>query len=193
MKHFKMLGLAVMATLSLMACLGAGTTSATTLEVGGLKQTKAVTIEASIQAGSSMINKDTNNATYNTCTGSTLKGSTATFTGATVTAPVSSLTFTGCSHKTVVIKPGTIHFASTGGTNATFSSSGTETTIENTVFGASCIWKTGAGTVLGTLTGSKEGRATIDLNGLVSAGLCGHTVMTGTYTVTSPMGLGVEA
>jgi hypothetical protein len=202
MKYLKMLGLAAVAAMALMAFVGAGTASATTLEVGGVKQTGAVAIEASLKAGTSAILKDTNNATVDTCTGSTAKGSTVTpFTGATVTGPlnaVGGLTFTGCSHTTHVIKPGTLHIAWTSGTNGTVSSSGAEVTIVSTVFGASCTAKTGIGTTIGTLTGATtagnpSAHAIMDINGVIPMGICGDAVWTGTYTVTSPTDLGVVA
>jgi hypothetical protein len=194
MKYLKMLGLAAVAAMALMAF--AGPASATTLSIAGVKQTKAVAIEATINAGTSAVLKDTNNATVDTCTGSTVKGSSASpFTGATVTGAISSLTFTGCSHKTVVIKPGTLHITHTSGTNGTVSSSGAEVTVESTIFGASCIAKTGIGTNIGTLTGATTatGHAAMAINGVIPMGLCGDAVWTGSYTVTSPTGLGVEA
>jgi hypothetical protein len=191
MKYLKMLGLAAVAAMALMAF--AGPASATTLEVGGVKQSKAVTIEATIKAGTSAILKDTNNATVDTCTASTVKGTTNVVTGATVTGPISTLSFSGCSHTTDVIKPGTLHVAHSGGTNGTVSSSGAEVTVQSTIFGASCIAKTGAGTNIGTLTGVLAGQATMHINGVIPMGLCGDAVWTGTYVVTSPAGLGVVA
>jgi hypothetical protein len=160
---------------------------------------KSVTIEASLRAGGSVVIKDTNNATVDTCTSSTFKGSTALpFTGASLTAP-GSWTFAVCSHKTSVIKPGTLHFAHIAGTtNGTVSSSGTEVTVESTIFGASCIAKTGAGTPIGTFTGATtssnpSAHALIDINGVIPVGLCGDAVWSGTYVVTSPTDWGIEA
>jgi hypothetical protein len=113
-KHLNALGLTAVV---FMAALSASPASATTLEVGGAAHNKSVTLEATAKAGTSIIIKDTNNATVDTCTGSTFKLSTSVFTGATVTGPISSLLYFGCSHTSVVIKPGTLHLAWTSGTN----------------------------------------------------------------------------
>ncbi|HEX6781143.1 MAG TPA: hypothetical protein VF125_03835 [Solirubrobacterales bacterium] len=196
MKYLKMLGLAAVAAMALMAFVGAGTASATTLYVKGVAQTGSVTLSSSIASGGSAILKDTNNATVDTCKESTVTGSTKSpFSGATVTGDIETgnLTFGGCSHKTTVLKPGTLHVAYTSGDNGTVSSSGAEVTVESTIFGASCIAKTGTGTTIGTLngkTGATE-HATMTINGVIPMGLCGDANWTGSYTVTSPTGLSV--
>ncbi|HEX6781142.1 MAG TPA: hypothetical protein VF125_03830 [Solirubrobacterales bacterium] len=190
MKYVKILGLAAVAAMAMMAF--AGSASATTLEVGGVAQNKSVTIEASIAAGGSAILKDTNNATVDTCTGSVVKGSTSSpFSAEKVTGAVSSLTFTGCSHKTTVLKPGKLYITWEGGTNGDVFSEEAEVTVESTIFGASCIAKTGTGTTIGTLDGVASGHATMTINGVIPMGLCGDAIWSGNYTVTSPAGLGV--
>lgn len=192
MIYLRTLGFAVLATMALMASIAAGSASATTFEVGGVAKNSSVTIEASVAAGSSTIFKDTNNLTIETCTGWTIKaGSVSPFTGTSVTAAISSMTLTGCSHKATVIKPGTLHIAWTAGTKGTTWISGSEVTFESTIFGISCIAKTGEGTTIGTLTGVASGNATWDFNGVIPMGACGDMNMTGTSTVTSPSGLGV--
>jgi hypothetical protein len=191
MKHLKRLGI-LTAAIALAAIFGAGAASATTLEVGGVTRNQAVTVEASLASGTSTVFKDTENVTADTCTASIIKGTTQSpFTSSTVTAPLSSLTFTGCSHSTSVIKPGKLHFAWTSGTNATVSSSEAEVTIQWTIFGATFICKSGAGAPIGTLTGSAS-HATLDINGVLTCPFGITTRWTGTYTVTSPTGLGVE-
>jgi hypothetical protein len=196
MKYLKMLGLAAVAAMALTA-FAAGTASATTLEVGGVAQNKSVSIVATIKAGTSAILKDTNNATVDTCTESTVSGKTVSpFTSGnpgTIGGPVEALTFHGCSHTTDVIKPGSLTIEWTSGTNGSVTSVGAEVTVQSTIFGASCIAKTGIGTKIGTLTGVASGHATMDINGVIPMGLCGDAVWTGTYTVTSPTGLGVVA
>jgi len=192
MKNLKMLTLVAGMAVAGLASIGAITASATTLEVGGVTKNASVTIEASLQAGTSSVVTDTTHSSVETCTGSTFKGSTASpFTGATVTAPLSTLTFTGCSHTTTVIRSGTLHFAWTSGTNASVSSSGTEITTISTLFGASCVDKTGSGTTIGTLTGVNSGQAILHINAVVSKGICGSAIWTATYVITSPSGLGV--
>ncbi|HEX6782911.1 MAG TPA: hypothetical protein VF125_12925 [Solirubrobacterales bacterium] len=177
---------------SVLIAISSTAASATTLEVGGVKQNGAVLVEASLTSGTSMTIKDTNNVLVDTCTGSSLKGTTGSpFTGSTVTAALSTLSFTSCSHKTTVLKAGTLHFTWSSGTNATVSSSGAEITIETTAFGISAICKTGTGTNLGTLTGKASDHAIIDINAVLKCGLADTKVWTATYTVTSPTGLGV--
>jgi hypothetical protein len=194
MNYRKKLCLTALTVTALLALIGTGTASATTLEVGGVAQNKSVTIEASLKPGTSAILKDTNNATVETCTDSRMKGSTSSpFTGPSVTWLLIVLTTDSCSHTDHVLAAGIIHFYWTSGTNATVVASKSEVTIQSTIFGASCIAKTGTGTTIGTLTGVKEGHATMDINGVIPMGLCGDAVWTGTYTITSPTGLGAGA
>jgi hypothetical protein len=47
-------------------------------------------------------------------------------------------------------------------------------------------------TQIGTLTGATSGNATMDINGVLSAGICGDAVWTANYTVTSPAPLTVS-
>jgi hypothetical protein len=193
MKHLKMLGLAAIAAMGLMAFVGAGSASATTLSVTGTTQNKAVTIEATLASGTSAILKDKNGTTNDTCTGSTVKGTTVSpFTGATVGGPISTLDFTGCSHTTHVLANGSLSVAWTSGTNGTVTSSGAEVTVVSTVFGASATCKTGTGTDVGTLTGVSSGNATMHINATtLNCGILGTSTWTGTYTVTGEP-LGVE-
>jgi len=193
MKYLKMLGLAAVAALALMAVVGASAASATTLSVGGTAKNESVTIGASLAAGTSAILKDSLGTTTDTCTESTVAGKTeGSFTGATVGGKVTGLTFSKCSHTTTVIANGSLSVAWTSGTNGTVSSSGAEVTVQSTAFGVSATCKTGGGTTIGTATGVKSGNATIDINGKISCGILGTATWTGTYTVTSPSGLGVE-
>jgi hypothetical protein len=192
MKYLKMLGLAAVAAMALMAFVGAGTASATTLEVGGVAKNAAVTISSSLAAGSSAILKDEFGTTTDTCTESTVSGTTTTpFTAAEVDGTVSSLTFSKCSHTTDVINKGILYVKWLSATNGTVTSSGAEVTVSSTFFGASAVCKTGAGTALGTLTGVNAGNATMHINATISCGILGNSKWTGTYTVTSPTGLGV--
>jgi hypothetical protein len=206
MKFLKMLGLAAVAAAALMAFVGAGTASATTLEVGGAAQNKSVAISASLQAGTSALLKDEFGTTTDTCTTSTVAGSTTTFTP-TVSGPISTLTFGSCSHTTTVIAKGNLSVAwiptteaekkeGKTSTNGTVSSNGAEVTVQSTFFGASAVCKTGAGTTLGPLTGATTAgnpgaHATIDINAKINCGILGSSSWTGTYTVTSPTDLGV--
>ena len=191
MKYLKMLGLAAIAAMALMAVVGASAASATTLEIGGVTQNQQVTIEATLATGTSAILKDKNGTTNDTCTGSTVEGATTAFDPPS--GPISALTFTGCSHTTDVISKGNLSVAWTSGTNGTVSSNGAEVTVKSTVFGISAVCKTGVGTAIGTLTGVASGNATMHINATtLDCGALGTSSWTGTYTVTSPSGLGVE-
>jgi hypothetical protein len=181
MKYVKMLGLAAVAAMALMAF--AGSASATTLEIGGVAQNRAVTITASLKTGTSALLKDELGTTTDTCTASSVVGTTSAFDPPS--GPVGTLTFTGCSHTTTVIANGNLSVAWTSGTNGTVSSNGAEVTVVSTFFGASATCKTGTGTPIGTLTGVSTGDATMDINATLNCGILGSSSWTGTYTVTS--------
>jgi hypothetical protein len=205
MKFLKMLGLAAVAAAALMAFVGAGTASATTLSVGGISKNETVTIEASLKTGTSLILKDEFGTTTETCTVSKFKGTTTwtvdetlvrtdnKYTGYRVEGPLSELTFGSCTHTTTVLAKGNLSVTWTSGTNGTVSSNGAEVTFQSTFFGASAVCKTGAGTNIGTLTGVKEGSSTIDLNAKINCGILGSSSWTGTYVTTGAnAALGVE-
>jgi hypothetical protein len=193
MKYLKMLGLAAVAAMALMA-FAAGSASATTLTTKGVAENAAVSITATIKSGTTATLQTTDKSTLvDTCTGSEVKGTTASpFTGATVGGSVSSLTWSGCSHTTDTIKPGSLSIAWTSGTNGTVTSKQAEVTVKSTTFGVSVTCKTNEGTNIGTLTGVKEGTATMDINATVDCGLF-SALWSGTYSVTSPANLGVHS
>ncbi|MDQ2631223.1 MAG: hypothetical protein M3Y75_09695 [Actinomycetota bacterium] len=192
MKFLKMLGLAAVAAMALTA-FTAGSASATTLEVGGVTQNKAVTIEASLASGTSAVLSRTDGSLANTCTTSTVKGSTTVFTGTTVTGPISSLTFSNCTRPVTVHKAGTLHVAHIAGTtDGTVTSSGAEVTVGSPFGTLTCV--TGTGVDIGRLTGKAAGSATMDINAVLNCGfLVPSAKWAGTYTITSPAGLGVSA
>jgi hypothetical protein len=192
MKYLKMLGLAAVSAMALMAVVGASAASATTLEVGGVAKTSAVEIVASLEPGTSALLKDSAGTTTDTCTTSEVKGKTSVFTGAAVSGPISTLTFGNCTHTTTVLAKGSLSVTwISGTTNGTVNSIGAEVTVQSTAFGVSAICKTGTGTDIGTLTGVKTGKATMDINGKINCGILGTATWTGAYVVTSPEGLGV--
>jgi hypothetical protein len=199
MKYLKMLGLAAVAAAALMAIVGVTAASATTLEIGGVKQTGAVTIGATLKPGTSATLVDEFGTTTDTCTESTVHGKTTTFTATgtnEIDGKVETLTFGKCSHTTTVINPGVLYVGwIKGTTNGTVTSAGAEVTVNSTFFGASAICKTGTGTDIGTLTGVKTTaeHATMDIDATknLNCGILGNSSWTGTYTVTTPTGLGV--
>jgi hypothetical protein len=178
----------------LMAIVGAGTASATTLEIGGVTQNGPVAIVASLASGTSLLLKDSAGTTTDTCSTSEFKGATESpYTNNTyVGGALSTLTFGGCSHTTHVIKAGSIELDWDGGTNGTVFLTNTEVLFYSTAFGVSAICKAGAGIHVGTLTGVSTGHAIILLASKISCGVLGTSTLTGSYTVTSPTGLGVE-
>jgi hypothetical protein len=197
MKHVKQLALVAIGTFALVAFLGAGTAAGTTLS----KTTSPAAdpfeagteLAASLKSGSSLLFKDKNGTTTSTCTGSELKANTEAA-GTTVTAPISSYALTGCSHTTDLIKPGKLHIAWSSGTNGTITWSGAEMLIKSTPFGITATCIIAEGVPFGTLTGAKTSseHATLDLEAKFNCGALGSSTWTGTYTVTSPTGLGVE-
>src|SRR5215212_4384138 len=197
MRYPRLLGLGVVAAVWASALIGAGSASATTLykitQFPIAPIASGTEITASLNAGSSLLIKDKNTTTNDTCTGSELKGKTE-GSGATVTIPISTLTFSGCSHTLDVLKPGKLHIAWSSPTNGTVSWSEAEITLKSTVFGVSAVCKAGTGTVIGTITaaGSSGEHAVLDLDAKMDCGAMGTSPWTGNYTVTNPTGLVVE-
>jgi hypothetical protein len=122
-----------------------------------------------------------------------VKGTTQSpFTGTTVGGPISTLAWTGCSQgNPTVHKKGSLSIEWLSGTNGTVRSSGAEYTLP-APFGSTFTCTT-SGTDFGTLNGVKTGNATITINAVLACTGVGTAKWTGTYTVTSPSGLGVEA
>jgi hypothetical protein len=194
MKYIKMLGLAVMSAMALMA-VSAGTASATTLHVDGVTTNARVDISASLKAGDSLPLTSTSGGTlFNTCTGSTVKGhTTSPFSGTTVTGPITTLEFSNCKNNVTPHQMGTLHIEHTGVTNGTLRSSGAEVTSFSAIFGTYLNCRTGTGTHLGTLTGAGAGKhAEMHVNAALNCGIT-SALWKGTYIVTSPTGLGVSA
>ena len=188
MKYLKMLGLAAVAAMALMA-IGAGSASATTLEVGGVVKSTSTTISASLKSGTSAILKDTFGVSSNTCTSSTVSGTTSSTSGASVTGTISTLDFASCERSPVTTdKGGTLHVTWTSGTNGTVTSSGAEVTTPSPFGTLNC--KTNEGTHLGSVDGVKTGNATMTINATLScSGI--SSKWEATYVVTSPEGLGI--
>jgi len=171
MKYLKMLGLAAIAAGALMAFVGAGTASATTLtctEPAGTKVTcKTGTVIKAASEGHAILD---NSILGNIECNSTVEGPTSNegSSSTTVSGSISKggLTFTNCTSAVVaVLKEGTLeihteytkeadghetqNLASTN--NGTLTSSGAEVTVEKAGF--HCIYGTSS-TDIGTLTGS---------------------------------------
>jgi hypothetical protein len=196
MKHSMTLGLAALVAMALTALVGAGAASATTLEVGGVTKNQSVTFSASLESGTTMIERSTSGSSVDTCTQSSFHGKTTSpYTGATLTAPLSSLTAGGCTHTTHIHQAGSMYFEHAAGTtNAVLYSTGAEWTTQSTTFGATLTCRTGTGTRIGTLTGSTGGNGRLDVSAIVNCGFFMPTATwEGSYVVTSPVGFGVSA
>jgi len=202
MNYLKMLGFAAVAAMVLTASLGAGVASAQTLykyttPSGNDPIAAGTELVFSLAAGTSGLLKDTLGGVNDTCTGSEVKGKVGTNTTTDAGGAISSLTFTGCSHTTDVLANGELEIKNIAGTtNGTVVSKGARVTFRSTIFGISCVANTGFGTTIGTLTGanSATGGATLDINGVIVLEICGgDSTWTGSYEVTSPVGLTVDS
>jgi len=172
---------------------GFGVTDAltTTLEVGGTANAEKTEITGSLQSGKSLILKDTSGFLQNTCTASHLNASTSSpYTGASVTAPISTLTFSGCNRVVTVHAPGKLEIVRIGSTtDGTVYSQEAQVTSGSPVGTLKC--NTPEKTKLGTLTGVSSGNATLHISSVINCGIVPSIEWEGTYTVTSPAGLGV--
>ena len=206
MKYMKMLGLAAIAAAALMAFVGAGTASATTLTAphGTLVPVGTViTAEAE-----SKVVLDPPFGTIE-CSKSHVEGKVTDAGSATTTVKgsISTLSFSECNATVHVLKTGTLEIHTDpenqpANGNGTLTSSGTEVTVE--FFGTHCIFAT-SNTDIGTVTGytnavtvSKE-HATFDISAIIprtagrSGAFCGSTAAwTGAYTITTPKKLTVD-
>ena len=172
MKYVKILGLAAVAAMALMAFIGAGTASATKLHKTGGTVNLGDTLFASLETGTSATLADTAGNPIETCTESKVHGTTTTTGGAneTVRGNVSELTFSGgpgCNVTVHQAQNGTLEIHQIGATtNGTVTGSGFEVTIA--VFGTTCVYGLGATKVdLGELTGSTTSNATMHIDAVV--------------------------
>ncbi len=195
MKYLKILGLAALVAMALTG-VTASSASATTLEIGGVTQNKAVTATLSLEPGTSVTFSTTGSATLFTCTGSQVEAvTTGPFSGDIVPAAVNLLTFTDCTG------PATVHYSGQlyvkhipGSTNGTVFWSNTEVTYNWARIYEVAKCKTGSDAHVGTLTGVSSGHATLDINAVLNCGfLLPSMRWQASYVVTSPTMLGVSA
>jgi hypothetical protein len=196
MNFTRILGVVPVAALALMAF--ASSASATTLSVGGVTKTGAITIEASLKSGTSTLLTDTSGFFANTCTTSTASGSDSIrTTGAEVEGPIATISWgtaaTPCTkgNPTVHTK-GTLSAERIGTTtNGTVKSKGAHVTIPSALGLLSCT-TAASGEDIGTLTGVSAGNAVMDINAVLGCGIT--TKWTGTYILTGAnAALGFEA
>jgi len=186
------IGIAVVAAMALMA-IGAGSASATTLEIGGVTQNKSIAGQASTTGGVVLAKTDGTEA--NTCSESSASGSTSVFSGTKVTGSLSELSFKKCVRESIVVdaKGGLYVEWESGTTSGNVFSENAEITVP-TGFGFSVTCKTGEGTKIGTVdgVGSLSAHATMTVNAVLSCGfLLPSATLKATYKDSAPTGLGV--
>ncbi len=194
MKYTKMLSLVAVAAAALMAFVGVGTASATTLtdEAGNVVKS-GTTIDFSIPSGASTLLVDTENEPLDTCTQSTARGKTTNEggTGAAVTGNVETLDWGNCSFVTKTLHTNGLQVNGTGSGNV--SATGTFEVTINTILFGSCIYGVTNGVSIGTLaSGTFTANAVVEIFP-GSNFFCPTTAKwTGTYTATEPKGLKVD-
>jgi hypothetical protein len=202
MKYLKMLGLAAVAAVAMMAFVG--TASATVLCQNNTEPCtsvypKGTTLSSSLKPGTSSGLKA--GFAYITCTTSSQSGSTANAGGAAETVRGLPATWTteGCNATLNVLKMGELEIHHISGTSAgTLTAKGSEITVYTN--GVHCIYGPAAGgSDIGKLTGSSESGATAtikvesQMTRLMGGFLCASPALwTAEYVVTTPDFLNVK-
>ena len=195
MKYVKMLGLAAVAAMALMAFVGAGSASATVLckttttPCGGGHLAKGTPITAH---STHVELRSTGGLFQSTCKKSTVSGPTTTTGSSTETVKGSvakaDLTWGECSEPVETIEGGTLEIHHIAGThNGTLTASGFK--VKVTIGGIACYYGAGAATDLGIVTG--EPSPTLHINAVVNeltpSFFCpDDAVWTGGYVSTTP-------
>jgi hypothetical protein len=187
MKYVKMLGLAAVAAMALMAF--AGSASATIIESGSGQLLKGSAIDASL-TGSETAKLEAGSLVLDECTGGTVEGITSNNGSSTETVKgevsKANLTWSGCSRTTNTLAGGNLEIHWTSGANGTLTATGFEVTV-STIFG-SCIY--GFGTTaknLGEVKGGTPATLSIKTSVPKISGPCpSESNWTANYTVTNP-------
>jgi hypothetical protein len=199
MKYLKMIGLAAVAAMALMAFAGAGTASAAAVlcESGttapcATKWSTPKALDFSLKKETSARLTTTEGTPLNTCTTSTVEGTLSrNVSGENAIGEVlaAGLTFGKCTTEGVKTLTGgtlTVTAALANGDGTVLADS-----FEVTVPGpfGSCVFTAGTGTHLGTLSEGKAGASTLVVNAIVNrvSGLCPTSAKwVAEYTLTSP-------
>jgi hypothetical protein len=196
--QLKKIAASALGVAALVVLAGTGHASATTLEVGGVTQNKAVEFNMAVPLSGSAVLSKTDGSEANTCNESRIRGKTTTFSGTRVTGGLSTLNFIKCKNETVVVhSAGQLYIEhESGTTNGNVFSENAQFTVP-TSFGFVVTCKTGEGTKIGTLTGSGGGFSswtTLHVSAVLDCGfLMPSLTWKGTYTSTWTDGLGVVA
>ena len=106
-------------------------------------------IKASLESGTSALQATTDGKTIvNTCSGIAIEGTVSSYVGETISIPISSLGWSGCSFTTHTLSKGTLNI------NAADTVTGVGSLVTHDI-GVSCRYGTGTGTHLGTLNTGK--------------------------------------
>lgn len=192
MKHLKMLGLTAVMAAALMALVGVGMASATTLTgVGGAVLKTGTTIHV-VSSGTNTMTTSFLNIQCNT---SKAAGKTSNETGTAITIEVTERTTEGCNCEVVVLKTGTLSITWSSSSSGTVKSSGAEITATcSTIFGnVHCIYATN-NTDMGTLVGGTTATlsTSADIPRLTTNALCAEKgTWDATYKVDNPDTLNV--
>jgi hypothetical protein len=178
MKYVKILGLAAVAAMALMAFVGAGTASATVL----------------CSTNTSARWEETAANVLETCTGGKIKGEITNAGSSTeaVKIKATEVSWTGCTVATTTNGLGSFEIQNiTGTSNGTLNMSSGFKFTQNTVLFGSCTYGSGTGIDMGTLTGGAAGSVGIDVNTVLGEGsgiCCASAKWSEHFTLTSPSG-----
>ena len=176
MKYLKMIGLAAIAAVALMAITGAGTASATvfchsTSTSCAEKWVKGTEPRFTVRPGGAGTWRTTGGEIFAKCPEGELRGEITNAGNASETVktsvPASGLTWPGVEGciKTITLEGGTLEVhAITGTDNGTVTVSGFRITIYNAALGGSCIYGFATGEHIGVLTASGSNSAILDIN-----------------------------
>jgi hypothetical protein len=191
MKYVKMIGLAAVAAMALMAFAGAGTASAAATTLCKTAESPCseawsypdgTTVHATQKGSGSLA---TSGFTV-TCTESTLHGATA---GGGTKIVIDKLIWEGCNTTVDTVATGEIEVTKASSGNATVVAKNTKVTIN--IAGVSCTFGAGAGLTLGTYTESTK-HLTIsgtEVPKVEGSFLCPSSgKWTDTYVITQPTG-----
>lgn len=194
MKYVKMLGLAAVAAMALMAFVGAGSASADELCKNATKKEVACEQVNALTSESEGITKLTTTFKTVECKKSAVSGSVSSQgAGKAISGSITTLDFTECNCEVVVLKNGTLSATNIAETdNGTVTSNGAEVTVfcEKTILGnIHCIYST-SNTHLGVLTGGSTAilhAEEAEIPKLTTSAACAEkSKWDATYKVTSP-------
>jgi len=162
MKSLKMLALAAIAALGLMAFVGAGTASATTLcKTSGVNPCPTAwdwpvgtSIHITLQSGKRATLTSPAGTVVATCETLTVTADTEQTSAPVITAPIHTLDWSKCNTTVTNIATGKLTTKWLKGNEAEVTSDGTKVTV--VLGGVSCTYSTGEGTKLGTFVGGEK-------------------------------------